>query len=297
MSRYESKYPVKMEKGDCIGIAAPSSPFDPDEFERGLSVLRGMGFEVYVPESIHDRRGFLAGSDEQRAETLNELFDDPRVKAVMCARGGYGAMRILDLIDGEILRRSRKICVGFSDATALLNYVYQSLGLVCFHGPVVCSLGISDKETQDDLEHLLLTGRTHGMPAQEGQVLVPGKAEGVLMGGNLATLCHLTGTDYQPDFRDAIVMLEDVGESPYKIDRMLTQMNLAGVFDQVNAVVLGSFERCGEPDQLADVFYHAFEAHGIPVAMGFPFGHGSQNRLFPIGGKGWLDTDTLEVGY
>lgn len=295
MSRHESKYPVKMEKGDCVGIAAPSSPFDPDEFESGVSVLKGMGFEVYVPEGIFDKNGFLAGSDEQRAALINDLFTDSHVKAVMCARGGYGAMRILDLIDDDVLRSSGKLFVGFSDATALLNHFHQSLGLVCFHGPVVCSLGTSDTQTQDDLKRLFLTGKTQGIESSLGRVLVPGKADGVLMGGNLATLCHLTGTIHQPDYQGAIVMLEDVGEPPYKIDRMLTQMKYAGVFDEISAVVLGSFERCGDSEQLTDIFYHAFEAYGVPVVMGFPFGHGATNRIFPIGGKGRLNTDTLRL--
>jgi len=284
-----------MKKGDCIGIAAPSSAFDPDDFDQGLALLRGMGFELFVPEGLYKKKAFLAGSDGHRVSVINDLFENPRVKAILCARGGYGSMRILDHINGDLVRENPKLFVGFSDATALLSHLYQAWGLVCYHGPVVCSLGRSDQQSLDALEHVLLTGTPKNIEAPFGRVLIPGQARGILMGGNLATLCHLTGTSYQPDLSGTILMLEDVGEAAYKIDRMLVQMKYAGLFDGLNGVVLGSFEKCGDPDHLADIFLDVFGDLKIPLVMDFSFGHGASNCVFPIGVDARLHTDSLSV--
>lgn len=295
MSRYESKYPLKMKKGDCIGISAPSSPFDMDDFQWGIDYLKGLGLKVHIPERIFDKRNYLAGSDEQRASVLENLFRDPGINAIMCARGGYGAMKLLGRIDSGIIRDNPKVFVGFSDVTALLNHLALELGLVCYHGPVVCSLRKSNQDTLFSLEQTLLSGPAGGLMAHNADVLVPGAAEGVIMGGNLATLCHLTGTPYQPDFSGAILMLEDVGEAPYRIDRMLTQMKIAGLFDHINAVVLGSFEQCGDTEHVAEIFYNEFRDFGIPVVRDFSFGHGSENLVFPVGAQGRIDTDALRL--
>lgn len=295
MSRHESKYPAKLKKGDTIGVAAPSSPFDNDEFINGVSVLESMGFHVHVPEEIWEKKAYLAGADEKRAAVINRLFADPAIDAIVCARGGYGVLRILGQIDFDLIRKNPKPFIGFSDITALLSVFNQQCGFAPYHGPMVCSLGKSDDNTIRAFETILTTDNGGGIGAENGRVIIPGKAEGLLKGGNLATLCHLTGTDYQPEFKDSILMLEDVAEPPYKLDRMLTQMKYAGYFETIRAVVGGSFERCGDVDDITEIFKHIFADFHIPVALDFPFGHGRTNMAFPLGVSAIFDTDSLSV--
>jgi muramoyltetrapeptide carboxypeptidase len=288
-------YPSKINKGDRVGIVALSSPFDEESFERGLSDLRAMDLVPVVPDGIRARAGYLAGSDDHRVQVMHDLFSDPSIRAVICARGGYGTLRILDRIDGQLVRRNPKMFVGFSDATALLNMMYQAWGMVAFHGPVVCSLGRSDRDSIDALETLFFDGDIGGFHLASEGVLVSGQAEGPLMGGNLATLCHLIGTPFQPDFSGSILMLEDVNEPLYKLDRMLTQMTQASVFDGVRGLVLGEFVDCGDPRDQEALFLDILGPLGIPLVTGVGFGHGAANRVFPIGGLARLDTDTLDL--
>jgi muramoyltetrapeptide carboxypeptidase len=294
MSRYESKYPVKMKIGDILGVAAPSSPFDETLFGKGITMLNGMGFEVLIPDEIMTREGFLAGTDEQRVSVLHELFGDPKVKGIVCARGGYGSMRLLDALDFDLIGRNPKPFIGFSDVTALLNAIHEKTGLVCFHGPVVTSLGLADEPSLGAFESILVD-QAENMEGQGGRVVIEGSAEGVLKGGNLATLCHLTGTAHAPDLGGSLLMLEDVGEAPYKIDRMLTQMKMAGLFEDVRGVVGGGFERCGDLREIGMIFERVFRGYGIPVVLDFPFGHGPSNRAFPIGVRARLDTEVMKV--
>ncbi|GAB6096907.1 LD-carboxypeptidase [Desulfatiferula olefinivorans] len=275
-----------------MGIVALSSPFDDEAFEGGLARLRAMDLVPVVPDAIRQRTGYLAGSDDHRVRMLHELYADPSIGAVICARGGYGAMRILDRIDGRLIRTHPKLFVGFSDVTALLNHMYQAWGVVAFHGPVVCSLDRSDQDSIDALEALLIDGNAGGFDLPAAGILVPGRAEGPLMGGNLTTICHLIGTPFQPDFRGAILMLEDVNEPLYKLDRMLTQMIQAGVLDDVQGMVLGEFVDCGDVREQAVFFQEILAPLGIPLAMGTAFGHGRTNRIFPIGATARLDTDS-----
>ncbi len=278
-----------------MGVAAPSSPFDQDLFSKGISILENMGFRVAVPDEIYNKDGFLAGDDEGRVAVLHRLFRDPGIHGIVCARGGYGSMRILDLLHGDLIRANSKPFMGFSDVTALLSAFHSRFGLVCHHGPVVTSLSSLDAPSLAAMEHLLVTGRPKPMESPDGTVIVPGRADGVVNGGNLATLCHLTGTAHAPDFTDSILMLEDVGEAPYKIDRMLVQMDMAGLFKGIRAVVCGTFERCGERTDIERVFSRMFGHRGIPVVFGFPFGHGSSNLAFPVGFRAVLSTDSMTV--
>lgn len=295
MSRYESIiYPMKMKKGDTLGVAAPSSPFDHALFDQGVSILNNRGFDVVIPDDVWARDGFLAGTDDQRVSVLHALFRDPAVKGIVCARGGYGSMRLLDKLDFDLIRANPKPFIGFSDVSALLAAIHMRTGLVCYHGPVVTSLAISDDKSIEAFESIL-TGDGNNMVGAAGKVVFPGKADGVLKGGNLATLCHLTGTNYAPNFDDGILMLEDVGEAPYKIDRMLTQMKMAGLFNNIRAVVGGRFERCGESGDIERVFSRVFQDLGIPVVLDFPFGHGAVNMAFPEGAEAVFDTDSMEV--
>ena len=287
-------YPQKLNKGDTLGVAAPASPFDREYFEKGVRALEAMGFDVFIPDAVWDVTGFLAGTDEHRASALHDLFENPDIQGIVCARGGYGTLRLLDRLDFGTIRNNPKPFIGFSDVTALLSVFHQFAGLISYHGPVVCSLASSDDASLASFESILKTGEG-SIDAEDGTVIRPGTAEGILKGGNLATLCHLAGTGYAPDFNGSILMLEDVGEAPYKVDRMLTQMKMAGFFENIRAVVGGRFEGCGQAQDIQAVFSHAFGDLDIPVAFNFNFGHGTVNRSFPVGVPARFDTDSLSV--
>ena len=226
----------RLRKGDLIGVAAPCARFDPSRLDQGIACLKQLGFAVYVPEQIYEKKRYLAGNDLCRAAVINQLAADPDVKGIICARGGFGAMRMLSHLDWELIRARPKLFVGFSDATALLTAVMQEAGLGVVHGPNLVSLAETDRPTLDAF-FAAVTGTLTGVTVDDAVCLKPGRAEGNLAGGNLATLAHLLGTRFTPDFSGTVLFLEDVGEPAYKIDRMLSQMKMAVVFTHVSGVV------------------------------------------------------------
>ena len=278
-----------LKAGDLIGVAAPSARFDSGESEKGIQVLERMGFRVRVPDRIYDARRYLAGNDATRARVLTELFRDPEIKAVIAVRGGYGAMRILPLLDWDLLRRHPTRFIGFSDATALISCLVSTVGITAVHGPNLVSLARADHKTLEGFEQAI-TGRFESLSLAGGTCLIPGQARGRLTGGNLATLAHMTGTKFQPDFTRSILFLEDVGEPAYKIDRMLTQMKMAGVFDQIRGVVLGDFYDCPNPEYIPEILTETFAPLNVPVMTGIPAGHGPVNVAFPMGNDVMFDT-------
>jgi len=285
-----------LTSGDIIGVAAPSARFDPDMLARGIRHLEAMGFRVRVPRDIYETRRYLAGSDEGRARVLSDLFLDPEVKAVIAARGGYGAMRMLPFLNWKDLSASSTRLIGFSDATALMACLVEKSGVEVIHGPNLVSLAGAGEETLDGMAKAL-TGRLNSLAIGGGDCLVAGRARGRLLGGNLATLAHMVGTRFQPDFTDAIVFLEDVGEPAYKVDRMLTQMRLAGLFDRIRGVVAGDFVDCANPDYLPEILMETFGPLGVPVITGLPAGHGVVNLAFPMGRQTVLDTDAARLSW
>jgi muramoyltetrapeptide carboxypeptidase len=271
--------PARLKRGDKVGIAAPASHFDMENFNTGVNVLESMGFYVSVLDDIFDKKTYLAGSDVHRANLLNKLFADSSIKAIICARGGYGSIRILPLLDYNIIRNNPKIFVGFSDVSAILSAIYTKCGLVTFHGPMVTTMAafLSDSKLKITIKN--------------GIALRHGSASGIVSGGNLATLCHLAGTPFQPSFKDHILFLEDRGEATYKIDRMLTQMKMAECFDGIAGLVLGSFDDCGKIKEVFSVVDNIFKDDDIPVLAGFEAGHGRNNITIPFGIKATLDSD------
>ena len=251
-----------------------------------------------MADDVTRASGYLAGSDERRADELNGLIADPDVRAILCARGGYGITRILDRLDGDALRRDPKPIVGFSDATALLFWAVRAAGLRSIHGPVVAQLG--DLPVEDTAWLVdLLEGRVPGALAtglRRTGADGAGRLEGPLLGGNLTLLANLTGTPYALDMNGAVVFAEDVGERPYAIDRYLTRIALAGTLRGAGAAVLGSFVRCDEksgpprPDA-GEVVDERLRAMAIPGLTGAPFGHGDRNRALPFGGRCAVDLD------
>lgn len=283
----ECRIPEPLVPGDTIGIAAPAGPCDPDEVERGIRILESAGYFAMLPEGLFEKNSYLAGTDAHRAGIINRLFADNTVKAVFCARGGYGCMRILPLLDRKTICKHPKIFTGFSDITALLSFFQNQCGMVCFHGPVLSTL-----EAGESLDALLDAVRDRGalrIHLKNAVVLRPGKTAGIVSGGNLATLCHLAGTPFQPRFEGQIVILEDWNEPPYKIDRMLTQMKLSGCFTGIKGLILGSFEHCGADAEIHNIIKDVFRDCEIPILAGFGFGHGSRNITVPLGVRAEMD--------
>lgn len=286
-----------MKKGDTIGIAAPSSPFDTEKFEAGLEMLESMGFEVKVPGGIFSREGYLAGTDQQRADLLMELLLDPEIKAVICARGGYGAARILELLDYGAIATQPKIFMGFSDATALINTLCIRCNWVTFHGPMMTLLGSSPKKTLDAFSAALMKASPYKIGGAKGQTLLPGKAIGPVCGGNLTVLSHLIGTPFAPDMAGAILFIEDKGEAPYRIDRMLTHIKQSGMMENIRGLVLGEFVDCGDEKELHRIVMDLFSGLNIPILAGLPAGHGRDNWVVPIGAEAVLDADKKTLSY
>lgn len=293
-----SFHPPLLKPGGRAGIAAPAGPFERELFEKGLDVLKSLGFELVIPDGLHAVEGYLAGPDVHRAAVFNALLVDPDIQGIFCARGGYGSMRILEHIDFEALRRRPKVFVGFSDITALHTAIFKSCGLVTFHGPVVTSLAAADAETVAALYQAVTGAGPMRVSAPEARVLRSGRACGMLAGGNLTTLCHLLGTAWAPDFSGSILLLEDVGEAPYRIDRMLFQMKAAGCFQDLSGLVLGHFKNCGPPERIEAIFRRMTADLDIPVLSGLGVGHGRRNITLPLGKTATLDTadKTLDCG-
>ncbi|VEN73587.1 conserved hypothetical protein [Candidatus Desulfarcum epimagneticum] len=281
--------PPRLARGDTLGVASPAASFDKEAFEKGARALESMGFSLMIPGGPYEKNGYLAADDAHRAQELNRLFADPDVKGIVCARGGYGSIRILSRLDYGLIRENPKVFAGFSDISALLWAIWMKTGLAVFHSPNVTTLKDASRKTADAMRSAFSSGSPLDIVAQNGVELRPGSASGPLAGGNLTTLCHLTGTPFAPDFGGHILFLEDVGEPAYKIDRALSHMKLAGCFDHVAGVVLGSFHDCGPAGDIYSICKDIFGEYGVPVLAGFESGHGRDNLALPMGVEAVLD--------
>jgi muramoyltetrapeptide carboxypeptidase len=289
--------PRRLKPGAVFGIAAPASPFERGLLERGIQVLRALGFEVVFSGHLFATRGHLAGTDEERAADFNSLFDNPEVDAVICARGGYGSLRILPLIDFQRIASHPKAIVGFSDITALLSGIYSRCGLAVFHGPMLTTLAVATETTQRSLLNTLSAEGELTLSCANAVTLRGGRAAGPVCGGNLTTLCHLLGTPYAPDFRRHILFLEDCGEAPYRIDRMLTQMKLSGCFEHLRGLLLGSFENCGPAEAVRAVVEDVLGDMGFPILAGLDAGHREPNLTLPFGIRARLDAEGRTLAF
>lgn len=292
-----------MRPGATVAVAAPAGPVHADRIAAGLELLR-QRYDVRVADDLFAAEGYLAGSDERRARELNGYLRDPDVRAVFVARGGYGILRILERLDAAALGGDPKPIVGFSDATALLSWAAVAAGVRAVHGPVVTQLGALPGEDVASLFDLLETGAVAAPFAESLEVAGLGEAgavEGPVVGGNLALLSHMLGTPFAMPTDGAVLVLEDIGERPYQIDRYLTHLQLAGALDGVAGVALGDFARCDEPPgprPVPDVFavlQERLEAAGVRWARGVPVGHGARNRAFFFGAPGRIEAGRLDV--
>ncbi len=279
-----------LKEGDRIGAVAPASPFDRDQFFAGSKVLKDMGFTVVFPEALFNREGYLAGTDAHRLAMLHEMFADPTIQAVWCVRGGYGSMRLLPYLHIDSIRKNAKLFIGSSDITAMLNFLCTRCGMVTLHGPMITTLARADQKSLRSLAAALTESKPLSISADPVETIVAGRATGPVAGGNLSTLVHLLGTPLFPNLTGAIVFLEEIGEKPYRIDRMLTQMLFSGSLDRAAGICLGTYCNCGEKDQVFKVFRDRLSQLPIPVAAGFSVGHGASSRTLPIGLDARLDT-------
>jgi muramoyltetrapeptide carboxypeptidase len=286
----------RLRYGDTIGVVAPSGSDNHEVTREAIERLVKLGFKVKEGRHIYDSWGYLAGRDEDRASDLMAMFEDDEVDMVMCLRGGYGAMRILPYIHFDVIRNYPKIFVGYSDITALLNNVTQKCGYVTFHGPVACS-NLNDEETLHSLLTSLMDGAAPytvvDSERHRTQTNFVGEVEGRLAGGNLTLLTSILGTPFEVDFQDKIVLIEDIGEDPYRIDRMLTQLLLSERLQQAKGFIIGYFTDCEPTSPHSFTWEQVIEERILslrkPTIWYAPVGHNYPNLTLPIGAKVVLD--------
>ena len=284
--------PPVLKTGDTIGVVAPAGVVDPHELETGLKRLEGLGFRVRMGRFVRNIFRTMAGTDRERASDLLEMFSDPEIKAIVCARGGYGSARVIPYLDSDLIQSHPKVFVGSSDITVVLLYLTQKCGLVAFHGPMVGpNFGkFSSSLTENFFMKILTQPKPVGPLQLPGiKILKKGQAEGRLMGGCLSLLCSALGSPYEPHTEGSILFLEDVREPPYRIDRMLTQLKDAGKFKNVRGILFGPMWEC-HPEQgagyrLEDVILDVLDGLEGPVLFGVPSGHGKDNVTLPLGVK------------
>lgn len=301
--------PAALQAGDTVAVVAPASNLKAEYLARGIAELERLGFRVKYREDILDKAWYTAGSDQRRAEEVMEAFANPEVNAVWAARGGYGVMRILPLLDETVLRANPKVFVGYSDLTALHLYLYRRFGWVTFHGPMAAKDLAGGEEHYD--RKILLTALTQAQPmgdieSPKTEMLHRGSGSSVsgrLLGGCLSLIAAMMGTPDELDTRDSILFLEDTGTRPYAIDRMLQQLRLAGKFEEVRGIVFGEMTDCAQhADQgysIQDVLAECTADLRVPVMFGLPSGHSPIGNLtLPLGVMATMDAErgVLSVG-
>ena len=287
--------PPLLKRGDTIGLAAPAGPISEDALRHGLQLLRDCGIKkVKYASDICRHENYLAGSDQRRLEELHQLWDDDEVKAIVAVRGGFGCARILPRLDFDLIRQKPKILVGFSDLTILLNVIHRQTGLVTFHGPMLSTLVRDGREVLESTLNELTIHAQQQLRIKGLEILRPGQAQGPLLGGNLTCIAHLLATPYEPAWEGAILLLEDINEPAYRLDRTLTQLSLAGRLDSVAGIILGDFldSNAHSINDLDLVWQRvlALTPEKIPVWANFPAGHGRRNILLPIGRSVIMDS-------
>lgn len=279
----------RLHPGMTIALVAPAGTFPEAAVPRVSACLNELGYRVRVGRHVFRRLRYLAGKDFLRAEDLWEALEDPNVHAVFCLRGGYGSSRLLPRLPFADMKAPCKIFLGYSDVTFLHAALNSSAGWVTFHGPNALEWFDHPGDCRETLA--FLEGRkAFSWPLERQQILHEGRVSGRLVGGNLTCLTHLLGTPFAPDFQGKLLFLEDKNEAPYRIDRMLMHLALAGVFEAVKGVVCGSFVGCGDPDVIRMLFREHVLPYGIPMVMNLPFGHDHWNHVLPLGVTYRLDT-------
>ena len=316
LSSYKKKK-KPLKKGDRVGLITPAGIITEERLAKTKANLDALGLNYHHTPNVLLREGYMAGSDTIRLKELHDMYADESIDAIWCIRGGYGTTRLLDHLDFDLIKKNKKPLIGYSDITALHNTIHQKTGSPCFHGPVASStmtpytsrhlapiFGLSTPHVIDLSAENIDKGQEEDV--YKFSTIISGKAKGDLVGGNLSLLVSLLGTDHEVKTKNKIVFIEDIGEAPYRIDRMLTQLISAGFFKKVRGIVLGVFAGCERKDEetqtLHQVVHERIKRLQIPAVYGFSFGHIDDQCTFPIGAKAELDADggtvtLLEDGY
>ena len=292
--------PPRLKRGDVIGIVAPASaPIAAEKIDRGVRYLENLGYRVRVGKYAKEVQGYFAGRDEERASDLNAMFADRKVKAIITVRGGYGTPRLLQLLDYHLIKRNPKIFVGYSDITALQLAIFKRTGLITFSGPMLAveMAGKMDPFTEEFFWKIITSphsiGKVPNPDLEPLKVLLSpvkeARASGRLVGGNLSMIISLLGTSFHPAFSNQILFFEEVGEEPYRIDRMLTQLKLAGAFRKIKALLIGSLIDCVPTDQtkpslsIMEMLNEITKDLRIPIFSNLAYGHLPRKLTLPIG--------------
>lgn len=300
--------PPRLKSGDKLALIAPGSYISENELQDSIKNLKELGFEVTYSEKILLQSGYFAGTDEDRAKDLLEKFSDISIKGIVCARGGYGCARILPMLDYGVIRVNPKVLIGYSDITALLYGFYQKAGLISFHGPVGTST--FNDYSVDNFKKVLInpereTTFSNSKSGDDENVygvttIVKGRGKGRLAGGNLSIMVSLVGTEFDVDYSNKIIFIEEVGEEPYRVDRMLTQLIQAGKFENAAGVMMGIFRKCEVKEEsaltsksytLMEVLQDRLGNLKIPVVYGMSFGHVKDKFTIPFGALAELDAE------
>ncbi len=307
--------PKRLAAGDTVALVAPANAtFNTVELQIARESLEALGFKVRVSDHLLSRHGYLAGEDRVRADDINKAFADESVAAVQAIRGGWGSARLLPYLDYDAIRRNPKVLIGYSDITALLLSIHAKTGLVTFHGPI--GLGRWDPYSLEYYKRVLFNGEQVIYTNKQGispernsltqvefrtQTITPGKARGKLLGGNLTVLTTILGSPYLPEWEDAILFCEDVREDLYRVDRMLTQLKLAGVLGKIKGFVFGGCSECGPGDgnygalTLEEIFADHIKPLGIPAWQGAMIGHAQPQWTLPEGAQVEIDATAATI--
>jgi len=295
--------PKKLSKGDLIGIISPASaPSDLSSIDRGVAYFESLGYKVEVGKNAAQQKGYFAGDDKERLDDLHYMFRKKEVKAIICTRGGYGSGRLLNSLDYNLIRQNPKIFVGYSDINALQLAIFHKVKMITFGGPMV-SPDFSNEMNESAEEDFWSTitsskkiGKISNPKEEKFYVLNKGRGEGRILGGNLSILVSIMGTEYFPQFKDSILLLEEINEPPYRVDRLFNQLKLAKIFKQVKGIILGRFVNCYESDSekktftLNEVIADYFTSLKIPVFYNVKYGHIKDTMTIPFGIKCRINT-------
>ncbi len=289
--------PRRLEPGDTIGVIAPAGPVAQEEIQPTIDLLYKKGYHIHEASNLFNRKGYLAGHDEARLDDLHSMFSDQDIKAIFCARGGYGSIRILDKIDYDLIFDNPKIIVGYSDITALLFAIFHRTGLVTFHGPMLRDLAQDDGDNLGDFLELASSSTPRIYDLSGGMVLSQGRTRGMVLGGNLSIISSLMGTPFMPMMKGAILFIEDKDESLYRIDRMLSHLRQGGIIDGLSGIIAGRFVGCGDISDINELLKDLTSGTDIPVINGLLVGHDRENRTIPIGLHAELDTEDMTLTF